>query len=84
MIGGPIVRLIAWYWPCRWEGWVSFIALAVLWIGGGNYIAVAIFPENPRAEFVAIGALALLVLSAIWAIVRITGEEVRSKFASEN
>jgi len=78
-IGGPIVRLIVWWWPCSWQGWLSTVGLFVLWVGGGNAITILMFPQHVEAGWTAIAVLFLTSFALFQVAMRYTGDDILRK-----
>jgi hypothetical protein len=83
-IGGPIIRPIAWWWPITWQGWLCFLGLAVLWLGGGNAITLLVFPVDARAGWISLGLLFLVSMALFQIVLRYKGIETGQRVKDED
>jgi len=69
----------AFYWPCRWQGYLALVVLGLLWVGGGGTVILGILPDNPVRGSSLVAALALAAFTLQYFLLRYAGAEDRKR-----
>jgi len=65
----------AFYWPCRWQGWIALFFLGLLWLGVGSHILFDILPSNPSLGWGLFPILFLVCIALQYLFLKYAGKD---------